>query len=90
MIENVKPDSKCKCSDLCIRARSKLPKARQTDLKVGFVHRNLSEFEFFYVILGFGRGRPPPLCLSQPIRLQKTLRSAAKRDILLPIFPVAV
>jgi len=51
--------------------KSHLPKARQTDLKVVFVDRNFSEFEFFYGILGFRRGRPPPLCLSQPIRLQK-------------------
>jgi len=46
--------------------RSRPPKARQCDLKVGFVRRNFSESEIFHGTLGFGRGRLPPVCLSQP------------------------
>jgi len=48
--------------------RSRLPKARQYDLNVGFARRNFSGSEIFHGTLGFGRGRPPPVCLSQPIR----------------------
>ena len=41
--------------------RSRLPKARQYNLNVGFVHRNFSKFEIFHGTLSFGRGRPPPV-----------------------------
>jgi len=44
--------------------RSRLPKARQCDLKVGFVRRNFSDSEIFHGTLGFGRGRPPLQCAS--------------------------
>jgi len=59
------------CDDLPWRpstfGRSRLPKARQYNLNVGFVHRNFSKFEIFHGTLRFGRGRPPPVRFFQPI-----------------------
>ena len=77
-----KLDLKEICDGLCWRpslfGRSRLPKARECDLKVGFVRRNFSDSEIFHWTLGFGKGRPPPVCLSQPDRMRKLWSTPVK------------